>query len=268
MTASIRSFGTLLALAALGGCGRGEQAGSTTSDSTARNLTLAAPESTAATGDVAPPAPAAEPSAAAVPATRPPAAQPATAAPRQASARPAAPTSYTLAAGARLHLSVTDTITSRTAKNGDSFVATVVEDMTDSQGRVMVPAGATVQGTILEVKPAPDPYTAGTLRLALTSLTVRGQSYPLQAAIDSLETVRQGRGVTAGDAGKVAAGAAAGAVLGRIVGGNRTGTIIGGVVGAAAGAGVAHNTKDSDVVLPAGAHILATLGQALTIAAR
>jgi hypothetical protein len=255
---------------ALAACARGDQAGSANPDSTARNLTLATPESTAVTGDVA--APATQPAVSQTPATSQPRAasapQPAKPAPRPEVKQPTAPTSYTLAAGTRLHLGVTDTITSRTAKNGDPFTATVVEDMTDPSGRVMVPAGSTVQGAIVEVKPAPDPYTPGTLRLALTSLTVRGQSYTLDARIDSLETVRQGRGVTAGDAGKVAVGAAAGAVLGRIVGGNSTGTIVGGVVGAAAGAGVAHNTKDADVVLPAGAHILATLAQALQIATR
>jgi len=265
MTANIRTLATVFATVALAACGRGDEAGNAAADSTARNLTLATPESTAVTGDVAPPA--AQPPAATTPAAAP-APRPATPAPRPQATRPTAPASYTLAAGTRLHLGVTDTITSRTAKSGDAFTATVVEDMTDAAGRVMVPAGSTVHGTIVEVKPAPGPDMPGTLRLALTSLSVRGQSYPLQATIDSLETVRQGRGVTAGDAGKVAAGAAAGAIVGRIVGGNRTGTIIGGVVGAAAGAGVAHNTKDSDVVLPAGAHILATLAQALQIAAR
>lgn len=265
MTADIRSLAALLATVALAACSRGEQPGNASADSTARDLTLASPESTAMTGDVAPPATA--PPAATTPAAAP-APRPTTPAPRPAPARPAPPTSYTLAAGTRLHLGVSDTITSRSAKAGDAFTATVVEDMTDASGRVTVPAGSTVQGTIVEVKPAPDPYTPGTLRLALNTLTVRGQAYPLDARIDSLETVRQGRGVTAGDAGKVAAGAAAGAILGRIVGGNRTGTVVGGVVGAAAGAGVAHNTKDSDVVLPAGAHILATLAAALTVAAR
>jgi hypothetical protein len=263
MYAEMRSIAAVLATAALVSCARGEQAGAATADSTARNLTLASPESTAVGGDVAP-APAAEPPAAA-PAPRPAARPPA---PRPAATRPAAPTSFTLGTGTRLHMGVTDTITSRTAKAGDSFTATVVEDITDASGRVMVPAGSAVRGTIAEVKAAPDPYTPGTLRLSLSTLTVRGETYSINATIDSLETVRQGRGVTAGDAGKVAAGAAAGAVLGRIVGGNKTGTIIGGVVGAAAGAGVAHNTKDSDVVLPAGAHILARLDQAVTIAAR
>ena len=265
MTADIRFLAAVLAIVALAGCARGEQAGSASADSTARNLTLATPESTAVTGDVA--RPTTQPPAVTTPAVRP-APRPTTPAPVPEAKRPAAPTSHTLAAGTRLHLGVTDTISSRTAKAGDAFTATIVEDLTDASGRVTVPAGSTVQGTVVEVKPAPDPYTPGTLRLALTSLTVRGQSYTLDARIDSLETVRQGRGVTAGDAGKVAVGAAAGAVLGRIVGGNRTGTIVGGVVGAAAGAGVAHNTKDSDVVLPAGSHILATLAAALIVAAQ
>lgn len=263
MLRSSRLLGGALACAFLVGCGRGDQQAANAED-TARNLTLAAPESTTVTGDVAPAgtqtqtkAPAAAPAPrAAAPAPRPAAAQP-----RSASGR-------TLAAGTRFHLSVTDTITSRRSKAGDTFTASVVEAVTDASGRVVVPAGSAIQGTIVEVKPAPDPYTPGTLRLALNSLTVGGQSYPIQASIDSLETVREGRGVTAGDAGKVAAGAAAGAVVGRIVGGNARGTVIGGVVGAAVGAGVAHNTKDSDVVLPAGAHIIASLSEALTIASR
>ncbi|HXV89884.1 MAG TPA: hypothetical protein VD707_00860, partial [Gemmatimonadales bacterium] len=153
MTADIRSLATLVATVAFAACARGDQAGNASADSTARDLTLAAPESIAVTGDVAPPA--TEPPAATTPAAAP-APRPATPAPRPAPARPAAPTSYTLAAGTRLHLGVADTITSRSAKVGDVFTATVVEDMTDASGRVTVPAGSTVQGTIVEVKPAPD----------------------------------------------------------------------------------------------------------------
>ena len=77
--------------------------------------------------------------------------------------------------------------------------------------------------------------------------------------MDSLETVHKGRGVTSGDAAKVGAGAVAGAVLGRVLGGNRKGTIIGGIVGGAAGAAAANATKDSDIILPAGAHIIIRL---------
>ncbi len=261
MHSRFQLLGSVLVCAAFAACARGERA---TTDETARDLTLAAPESTAAAGDVSAAAPPATPPAAPAPAVR-------TATPRPTAtevSRPRAPASYTLAAGTRFHLSIGDTITSRSAKAGDTFTAALVEDVKDAGGRVVVPAGASVRGTIVEVKPAPDPRTPGTLRLALASVNVGGTSYPLEATIDSLETVRQGRGISGGDAARVAGGAAAGAVIGRIIGGNRTGTIIGGVAGAVAGAGVSANIKDSDVVLPAGAHILASLAQPLTVAAR
>jgi len=50
-----------------------------------------------------------------------------------------------------------------------------------------------------------------------------------------------------------------------VIGGNSKGTVIGGIVGAAAGAGVASTTKDSDIVLPAGAHIIVRLTKDLTV---
>jgi uncharacterized protein YcfJ len=105
------------------------------------------------------------------------------------------------------------------------------------------------------------------LTLSVTSITVRGTSYPLDASVDSLETIHKGRGITSGDAAKVGAGAVAGAVLGRVIGGNKKGTIIGGIVGGLAGAGVASQTKDSDIVLPAGAHIIIRLTKELAVAA-
>lgn len=243
----------------LAACAKGEQQ-SQSADSTARNLTLASPESTATAGDVAPPAPAPQP-----PPTRTVPPPPPRSAPPVA--RPAAPTSYTVPAGARLDMAVTDTLTSRRNKTGDTFTATVVEDVKDAAGHVVIPKGAVVNGTISDVKPAPNPDTPGTLTLAVSSVTVRGTNYPLEANIDSLETVRQGRGVTTGDAAKVAGGAAAGAILGRVLGGNRKGTIIGGVVGGAVGTAVAVSSKDSDIVLPAGAHINLTITKALTVKA-
>lgn len=238
----------------------GDQAGG--ADSTARNLTLVPQESTAAQGDVpaaGQPAPAATPTPA--PASRPPAPRPTT------PPRPAAPTSYSLSAGTSLGLAVADTITSRTAKAGDAFTASVSSDIKDRSGHVVIPAGSTVQGKVIEVKPAPDPNSPGTMVLSVSSVSVRGQSYAIDASIDSVATVMKGRGVTGGDAAKVGAGAAAGAILGRVVGKNSKGTVIGGIVGGAIGAGVAAGTKDVDIVVPAGARMVVTLKGALTVKA-
>ena len=245
----------LLSLAFFGACAKGENASNASADSTARNLTLAPAESSAAMRDMPATPPPTPPATA--PVTRP--------VERPRPPAPAAPTTVTLPAGTHFDMAAGDTITTRTAKVGDPFTARVVEDVRNPAGRVVIPAGSQVNGTVTEVRPNPNPNTPGTLTLAVSSVTIRGTNYPLEGTIDSLETVHKGRGITTGDAAKVGAGAAAGAILGRVIGGNKKGTIIGGIVGGAVGAGVAQTSKDSDIVLPAGAHIIVTVTKPLTV---
>src|SRR2546421_2596259 len=166
-----------LLVAALAGiaflaCVKGEQT-SRSADSTARNLTLAPTESTAAMKDV--PAAATEPAKAA----------PEKAAPvkKPAPPKPAAPAPLSLAAGARVGLTASDSITTRSAKAGDAFSASVSQDVRDPSGRVVIPAGATVSGTIAAAEPAPNPNSSGKLELSVTSVSVRGAGYPIGAAL-------------------------------------------------------------------------------------
>src|SRR5260370_4613542 len=174
------------------------------------------------------------------PATRPPVNPPPSRAP---------PARVTVASGTHLDTAGTDTITSRRNHPGDAFTARIVYD--EPGARVAgVPDGAELRGSIVDVKPAPNPRTAGTLTLAVSSITIRGKSYDVQARIDSLETVRQGRGITTGDAAKVGIGAVAGGILGRVIGGNTKGTVIGGIVLARARAGVAAHEKAPPISRP------------------
>lgn len=183
-----------------------------------------------------------------------------------AAAAPRAPAGRSLDAGRQFSMSMMDTITSRTAKAGDAFRATVVTDVTDDAGRVAIPAGSVVSGTITDVKSAPNPSSPGTLTLAVNGVTVRGRHYPLDASIEGgLATELSGRPVSGGDVLRVGVGAAAGAIVGQVIGKNTKGTVIGAVVGAAAGAGYAAATKDSDIRLPAGTHVLVTLTRGLTV---
>jgi hypothetical protein len=185
----------------------------------------------------------------------------------EATDRPAGATSYTLAVGTEIDAALTTTISSRHAKAGDAFTATVVEDVKSAGGSVAIPAGSTVQGTITEVQPAPNSRSTGTLTLAVVSVTVHGTAYDLNASIDSLETIHKGRGIEGADVARTAGGAAAGAILGQVISKNTKGTLIGTVIGAGAGAVVSEVMKDVDVVLPAGAHLMLTLNQRLTVAA-
>src|SRR4029077_11811674 len=174
-------------------------------------------------------------------------------------------TTRTLEAFRQFSIATTATISSRSAKPGDGFTAEVVSDVQDAAGRVVIPAGSLVSGTISDVKSAPNPSSPGTLTLALNSVAVNGRSYPMHATIDSLATERHGRSISGGGAVEVGVGAAAGAIVGQIISKNSKGTIIGAVVGAAAGGVYAAATKDGDISLPAGTHILVTITQRLNI---
>jgi hypothetical protein len=238
----------------LAACAPGEQA-KQSADSTARNLTLAPTESTAAMKDI--PAPASEPAKPA-PEKKAPVKQP-------APAKPAPPAPLMLAAGTHVGLALGDTITTRSAKAGDAFTATVSQDVKDASGRVVIPAGATVAGTIAAAEPAPNPNSAGKLSLAVSSVSVRGTSYPIDASVVGMDTIMKGRGVTKADAAKVAGGAVAGALVGKLLGKNTKGAVIGGAAGAAAGAAAARASRDIDIVVPKGASITIQLNKPLTV---
>src|SRR5207245_1187317 len=114
----------VLTAVALAGCVKGDQANQS-ADSTARNLTLAPTESTAAMKDV--PATTTE---RAKPAPEKKAPQPA---PKPAT--PVVPKTLTAAAGTRVPLAASESISTRQAKPGDAFSATVGEDVKDGSGR-------------------------------------------------------------------------------------------------------------------------------------
>src|SRR5438128_1033795 len=186
----------VLTAVALAACVKSDQANQS-ADSTARNLTLAPTESTAAIKDV--PAPATEPAKVApekkTPAPKPP-----------ARPKPAAPTTLTAASGTRVPLAVSESISTRQAKAGDAFTATVAQDVKDAAGHVVIPAGSAAQGTIVAAEPAPNPNSSGQLTLDVKSVSVRGTSYAVDGAVESMDTVMKGRGVTKADAAKVGGG--------------------------------------------------------------
>ena len=176
------------------------------------------------------------------------------------------PVTFTVPAGTHLDLTIDDELSSRKNKPGDTFTAKVAMDVRDASGTVVLEQGATVNGNIVAVKPAPNRRTPGTLTLALSTIETDGKQFPIRATIDSVASEHRRQGIDSRDAVKVGAGAAAGAVVGQILSKNTKGTVIGAVVGGIAGAGVAAETKDLDIVIPDGAHISATISEPLKVA--
>src|SRR5581483_1877710 len=177
-----------------------------------------------------------------------------------------APAGASLEAGTTILARLTDSISSRRNKVGDVIRAKVTRDIRDARGRVVVPAGSVLSLKITAIHESENKSDkTGTLTLAASELTVNGRSHPLDASIDSVGTQLQGRATNAGDIAKVGAGTAIGAVVGRVIGGSTKGAVIGGVLGGAVGAQRAVETKDRDVVVPAGSTIKLTLRERLTV---
>lgn len=245
--------------AAFWACGGGESSRETAEQG--RDLSLAPAESVAQLSDQ----PAAQP------ATQPPATQPAQPRPQPQprtqppAPRPTPPVPPTLAEGTTIELFASDSLNSRKNKKGEAVMATTASAIKDSRGREVIPAGAVFLGTISDIAPAESPGGQGRMALTFNRVQFGGKTYSVQAAADTLGTVMKGRGVTAGDAAKVGAGAVVGAVAGRLIGGNKTGTAVGAAAGAAAGAGVAAATRDIDIILPAGALVRIVLTAPFTL---
>jgi hypothetical protein len=176
------------------------------------------------------------------------------------------PVSFTIPAGTKIDAKTTGELSSRKNKPGDTFNAKVANDVRDPSGNVIIPAGATVNGTVVAVKPAPNRRTPGTLTLAVSTIETNGKTFPVRATIDSVKAEYKKQPINANDAAKVGVGAAAGAVVGQVISKNTKGTVIGAVVGGIAGAGVAVETKDMDIVLPDGSHFLITMTEPMVVA--
>lgn len=176
------------------------------------------------------------------------------------------PVSFTVPAGTHLDLTINDELSSRKNKPGDTFTAKVFADVRDASGAIVIEEGSTVNGSVVAVKPAPNRRTPGTLTIALSTVEMNGKTFPIRATVDSVQREHRKQPINAKDAAKVGVGAAAGAVVGQVISKNTKGTVIGAVVGGIAGAGVAAETKDLDIVIPDGSHILVTVTEPMKVA--
>jgi hypothetical protein len=169
----------------------------------------------------------------------------------------------TLPIGTEIHAALDDSINSRTDTVGRAVTAVVMENVTGSDGKTLIAAGAPVHFTVTRLSPARSKSAQGRLRLQVEGLGVGGEIQKISADVQPVPHELRGRGVTAGDAAKVGVGAAGGAVLGKVIGKDTKGAVIGGVIGAAGGAVVASQTATRDVVVKAKTPVVLVLTQPL-----
>jgi cytoskeletal protein RodZ len=219
---------------------------------------------------------------AAAPASQPPAAQPTTpAAPSTASrerererqkaagssepaatpARAAQP--IVVPAGTPLSVRLGSALSSKTSTPGQSFSGTLANSVVVG-GVTAIPAGSTVTGTVTDAKSAGRFKGAASLALALQSVTVRGNSYPIDTTVFSQQSTGKGKRT----ATMVGGGAGLGALIGGLAGGGK-GAAIGALAGAGAGtAGAGLTGNNREITLAPETVVSFRLQNSLTLPAR
>src|SRR5262249_53986166 len=146
--------------------------------------------------------------------------------------------------GTEFDVRLQNSLSSKTSLPEDRFEATTLIDLQDERGRVLVPAGATMRGTVTSVTKATRMERTGRMTVAFDRLTIGHKSYPIRATVTrALES----EGIR-GEAERIGIGAGAGAILGAILGGAK-GALAGILIG---GGGTIAATEGKDVELPAG----------------
>lgn len=162
---------------------------------------------------------------------------------RPAVTKPAEPL-YAVDSGTIFRVRMDRTITSKTAKVGDTFTVTVTEPVYSSNGVVVVPTGSKLFARIDSVKPAAKGGKVGEIDARFIELRLpNGRKRAINASLTDLDagkTSSDDEGGASGDKMKnrkvifIGGGAAGGAILGAIVGGGKA-TAIGAIAGAGAG---------------------------------
>jgi hypothetical protein len=165
----------------------------------------------------------------------------------------------TVPAGALLRMRINQTLTSASAKAGDSFDGIVVNDVV-AGGAVAIPRGAAVQGKVMDSKKSGALAGRGELTLQLTQVTLGGVSTPIVSDV---------WGRTTGDkavqsVNNTATGGAIGALFGAVAGGGR-GAAIGAGVGGALGLGSAAASGGGQVYVPSEGLLTFHLAQPATV---
>ncbi len=161
----------------------------------------------------------------------------------------AAAVAAAIPAGTHLTVRMNSTVSSATARPGDTFDASLSNDVV-SGGQTLVKAGAAVRGEVVQAKSSGRIHAPGYLSVRLVS--VGGTS------VSTTPASFGGKGHMKSNATKIGGGAALGALIGGLAGGGK-GAAIGLGAGAAAGTGVAMATGKKEAVIPAEAALTFTV---------
>lgn len=185
-----------------------------------------------------------------------------------------APKLYAVPTGTRFRVRINQTISSKTARIGDSFTANVTEPVYSSNGVLVVPAGSVLTGRVDAVKPAAKGGKPGSIDVSFRRLrTPSGTSRVINGSLTDLvddDAKSDNEGTVSGDKMKhrklifIGGGGAGGAILGAAIGGGK-GALIGGLLGAGGGFLGEKLTKGEEAEVKVGTEFGVYLNQGISL---
>ncbi len=167
--------------------------------------------------------------------------------------------SGTIPAGTKIPVVLDQTVSSKTAKAGQTVSGTVAQDVTVG-GKVVIPKGSAAKLIVSSAQASGRLSTPAKLYLRLHTVTVGGKTYTF--ATSSAGRTLGGKGKR--DAEFIGGGAAGGAIIGALAGGGK-GAAIGAAAGAGAGTAGAAATGKKDIEFPAETRLTFTTRAVVTI---
>ncbi|MEP6789214.1 MAG: hypothetical protein ABJB40_12325 [Acidobacteriota bacterium] len=187
-------------------------------------------------------------------------------------AKPAIPM-YAVASGTVLHVRMNRTISSKTARVGDTFTVNVTEPVYSSNGVVVIPTGSTATARVSSVVPAANQGKPGQIDARFVSIHLpNGRIHTINGSLTEL-TGNTNSDNEGGVSGKpmnnrklifIGGGGVGGAVLGAAIGGGK-GALIGGILGAGGGFLGDRYTKGKEAEVKSGTEFGVYLNQAISL---
>ncbi len=176
---------------------------------------------------------------------------------------PAPPRVFTLAAGTPISIYTANTLSTKTDKDGERFVASLARPIVDGDW-VVAKQGAPVEGVIVNSDPGGRVKGVASMTVELRSLQLAdGRTVDLSSS----SYTKVAKSTKKKDALKVGIGAGVGAAIGAIAGGKK-GAAIGAGAGGAGGAGVVLATRGDPAVIPSESQLSFRLKAPVTVTKR
>lgn len=181
---------------------------------------------------------------------------------------------YSVPAGETLRVRMDQTLSSKTARVGDTFTTTTIDPVYSSTGVIVIPAGSKVAGRVDQVVAAAKGGKPGTIDVTFVEVRLpNGSKKLINGSLTDLDTKKaksDSEGTASGDKMGhrkiifIGGGGAGGAVLGGAVGGGK-GAIIGGIAGAIGGLIAENQTKGENAEVKTGTEFGVYLNKAVSL---